>query len=292
MSDHIPQTPPSSSGSRTLHSLSDAQTQIHEEKSGLGRIPGNETQSITSRVWEHMREDVRPSLFVELELLLLTFCTGIQDAISFPDYHCFASNQTGNTVFLLIAIVLPWYDGDNFFVADIGAALGFFLLGGWATGQVSHIVGPRMRLWLFCCNLIQSILVVIAGVIQYNYGVQSSGPRAVLAIGLLAFASGSQVVQSRSMNMTEISTAMATAAWVDLMIDPKLFHGKNRPRTRRVMFLLALASGALVGAGIYRAVGSSVAIFVSAGGKFIVTFMYLFNGADKPRRTHDIEANC
>jgi hypothetical protein len=30
-------------------------------------------------------------------------CTGIQDAISFPDYHCFASNQTGNTVFLLLA---------------------------------------------------------------------------------------------------------------------------------------------------------------------------------------------
>jgi hypothetical protein len=212
-------------------------------------------------------------------------CTGIQDAISFPDYHCFASNQTGNTVFLLLATVLPWYDGDMFYTANIGAALGFFLLGGWLTGQVSHMVGPRMRLWLLCCNLVQSALVFAAGTLQFMYGVQQEGAVAVMVVGLLAFASGSQVVQSRSMHMTEISTAMATAAWVDLMVDPKLFRIQNRPRTRRILFLLALAAGSLVGAGIYRTDGSAVAVFVSAAGKLVVTIMYLFNRADKPRKT-------
>ncbi|KAI3323610.1 hypothetical protein HD806DRAFT_497331 [Xylariaceae sp. AK1471] len=247
-------------------------------------------QSITSRAWSHMLENVRPSGFVEFELLLLTFCTGIQDAISFPDYHCFASNQTGNTVFLLLAIVMPRYDGDMFYTANIGAALGFFLLGGWMTGQISHIVGPRMRLWLVCCNLIQSALVFAAATLQLMYDIQHEGAVAVVVVGLLAFASGSQVVQSRSMNMTEISTAMATAAWVDLMIDPKLFQIQNRPRTRRIMFLLALAAGSLVGAGIYRADGSAVAVFVSAAGKFVVTIMYLFNSVDKPRKTSGDES--
>ncbi|KAI1128122.1 hypothetical protein F5Y10DRAFT_241260 [Nemania abortiva] len=251
----------------------------------------SDNSSFTSRAWRHMLEDVRPSGFVEFELVFLTFCTGIQDAISFPDYHCFASNQTGNTVFLLVALVIPWLDGDTFYVSNIGAALGFFLLGGWVTGQISHIVGSRVRLWLVCCNLIQSALVFIAAALQFRYGVAPQGTVAVMVVGLLGFASGSQVVQSRSMKMTEISTAMATAAWVDLIIDPKLFRAQNRPRTRRVMFLLALAGGSLVGAGIYRTAGSATAILTSAAGKLLVTIMYLFNSADKPKKT-DGDANC
>ncbi|KAK5635458.1 hypothetical protein RRF57_011170 [Xylaria bambusicola] len=250
-----------------------------------------EDQSFISRTRSYLLEDVRPSGFVEFELVLLTFCTGIQDAISFPDYGCFASNQTGNTIFLVVALILPWLDGDTFFVPNIGAALGFFLLGGWLTGQLSHIIGARKRLWLVCCNLVQAILVSVAAELQLKYGVTGQGSMAVVAIGLLAFASGSQVIQSRSMKMTEISTAMATAAWVDLVIDPKLLHVKNRPRTRRIMFLLALIGGALLGAGIYRVAGSAVAVFVSAAGKLVVAIMYLFNGADKPKNIES-DANC
>lgn len=88
---------------------------------------------------------------------------------------------------------------------------------------------------------------------------------------------------------------MATAAWVDLLIDPRLVAvgggrgrgegGKrgesNRPRNRRVAFLAVLVAGALVGAGIYRVAGSAVALFVSAGGKAVVTGMFWFNGAEE-----------
>ncbi|KAI1100480.1 hypothetical protein F4804DRAFT_336181 [Jackrogersella minutella] len=241
--------------------------------------------SIISRAWGHMLEPIRPSEFTELELLILTFCTGIQDAISFPDYHCFASNQTGNTVFLMLAIILPHLDGEMFITANIGVALGFFLLGAWLTGQLGHIVGPRLRIWLVCCNFIQSCLVFAAAATQYIRGTELKGAGALVVIGLLAFASGSQVVQSRSFRMTEISTAMATAAWVDLIIDPELLKSKNRPRTRRVLFLATLIMGALAGAGIYRSAGSWVAILVSAAGKMLVTGMYLFNSAEKPKKT-------
>ncbi|KAI1376377.1 hypothetical protein F4677DRAFT_89996 [Hypoxylon crocopeplum] len=248
------------------------------------------SSSFMSRVWSHMLESVRPSGFAEFELLILTFCTGIQDAISFPDYHCFASNQTGNTVFLMLAVILPQLNGEMFITANIGTALGFFLLGGWLTGQLSHLVGPRMRIWLVGCNFIQSCLVFAAAAMQYIHGAGLTGKDAVIVVGLLAFASGSQVVQSRSLQMTEISTAMATAAWMDLMIDPKLFKLDNRPRTRRVMFLATLVVGSLAGAGIYRSVGSWVAILVSAAGKMLVTGMYLFNSADKPRTAESQDA--
>ncbi len=167
-----------------------------------------------------------------------------------------------------------------FITPNIGVALGVFLGAGWLTGQVSHLVGARKRWWLLLCNLVQTFAVFGAAGIQYRYGVEDRGTAALGVIALLAFASGSQVVQSRSLAMTEISTAMATAAWVDLMIDKRLFVIKNRPRTRRVAFLFSLVVGSLVGALIYREVGSATAIAVSGAGKLIVTVMYLFTNAE------------
>ena len=85
---------------------------------------------------------------------------------------------------------------------------------------------------------------------------------------------------------------MATAAWVDLVIDPRLLapRTENRPRNRRLGFLAALAAGSLAGAAIARSAddaqgyptGSAVALLVSAAGKLLVTVMYLFNSADRP----------
>lgn len=228
-------------------------------------------------VLDHFTQDIQGSTFTEFQLVTLTFCTGIQDATTFPDYHCFASNQTGNTVFLCLALVLRHLNGEMFITANIGMALGLFLGAGWLTGQASHIIGPRKRWWLTLCNLIQSACVLAAAAIQYKRGVKPHGPEALAVIGLLAFAAGSQVVQSRSLSMTEISTAMATAAWVDLMIDENILASKNRPRTRRIAFLLSLVVGSLVGAAIYREVGSPTALAVSGGGKLLVTMLYSFS---------------
>ncbi len=182
---------------------------------------------------------------------------------------------------MMLAIVLPQLNGQMFVTANIGVALSLFLAAGWLTGQLSHIIGPRCRLWLIFCNFTQSVLVFIAAALQYKYGVELEAPHTFVIIGLLAFAAGSQVVQSRSLAMTEISTAMATAAWVDLMIDPNLLVLKNRPRTRRVAFLFTLVLGSLVGAFIYKTAGSAVALLVSAAGKFLVAVLYFFNEAEK-----------
>ncbi|KAG6035237.1 hypothetical protein E4U41_006160 [Claviceps citrina] len=236
-------------------------------------------------MWNHFTQDIRSSTFTELQLVVLTFCTGIQDATTFPDYHCFASNQTGNTVFLCLALIIPQLDGETFITANIGMALGTFLGAGWLTGQLSHLIGPRKRWWLMLCNLIQSACVLAAAAVQYQHGIASRGPEALAVIGLLAFAAGSQVVQSRSFSMTEISTAMATAAWIDLMIDQNLFAKNNRPRARRVAFLLSLVIGSMVGAAIYREVGPPTALAVSGGGKLLVTMAYSFSPGEEPNKS-------
>jgi uncharacterized membrane protein YoaK (UPF0700 family) len=203
------------------------------------------------------------------------------DATTFPDYHCFASNQTGNTIFLCLALVLPQLNGDMFILSNIGIALGLFLGAGWITGQLSHLIGPRRRWWLVLSNLIQTGLVFGAAGFQYRHGIDIQGPRALPVIGLLAMAAGSQVVQSRSMAMPEISTAMATAAWIDLLMDQKLFVLDNRPRNRRIAFLASLIAGTVTGAFVYRETSSATALAVSGVGKLLVTAMYLLAGADK-----------
>lgn len=292
-----------------------------QPKSLSARITSKLTRSEAEDLWSHLVATIKPTLLAESELIILTVFTGLQgesspapppplpspprrvrlstllvrlvltalrrppDAVSFPDYHCFASNQTGNTIFLVLALILPELNGVMFITANIGAALGFFLVAGWMTGQIGHIVGPRCRLWLIGINMFQAALVFAAGAIQYVYGVEREGGLAIAVIALLAFASGSQVVQSRSLAMTEISTAMATAAWVDLLIDPRLFVLKNRPRNRRVVFLFSLITGALLGAILYRSAGSSVAIFISATGKLVVALLYFFNKTEPPK-TH------
>ncbi|OQV01236.1 hypothetical protein CLAIMM_06628 [Cladophialophora immunda] len=237
--------------------------------------------TVATRLKQHLIGHVEVNLLAETELLILTFCTGMQDATTFPDYHCFASNQTGNTVMLAMAILLPDLTGKLFKTENIGVALGFFLAAGWITGQLGHIIGPRSRLWIVFCNLIQTILVFIAAAIQYAYGIELEGTKTMVVIGLLAFAAGSQVVLSRALAITEISTAMATAAWVDLLIDPRLFAAKNRPRNRRASFLAALVAGAFFGAGIYRGIGPATSVLFSAVGKLIVTLMFLLNKAEK-----------
>ncbi|KAJ9641653.1 hypothetical protein H2204_002715 [Knufia peltigerae] len=184
---------------------------------------------------------------------------------------------------LAMAVILPEATHDLFITANIGMSLGCFLLAGYITGQLSHIIGPRNRAWIVFCNFFQTGLIFIAAALQYSYGVHVEGTHTVIIIGLLAFAAGSQVVLSRSLSMTEISTAMATAAWVDLLIDKNLLALRNRPRTRRASFLAALVSGGFFGAYIYRVVGSEAALLLSAAGKLMVTIMFLFNGAEKPK---------
>ncbi|RMZ81618.1 hypothetical protein DV736_g6651, partial [Chaetothyriales sp. CBS 134916] len=232
------------------------------------------------RIQTHLTTPVRPSFPTEILLLLLTITTGIQDATTFPDYHCFASNQTGNTIFLTLAVVTPTLNGKMFVTANIAVALALFLAAGALTGQIGHLLHmQRTRLYLISCNMLQTILVFIAAGIHFAYSVHVSGTSALLVLGLLAAASGSQVVQSRALSTTEISTAMATAAWVDLVIDPHLFQAHAtgcRGRNRRAAFLLALVMGGFLGAILYRFAGSATAILVSAIGKFLVSLGYLF----------------
>ncbi|KAI6813702.1 hypothetical protein KC327_g18147 [Hortaea werneckii] len=192
-------------------------------------------------------DELRTNSLVEIQLLLLSFSIGIQDAIAFPDFKCFASNQTGNTV--LLATGAAGLGGTDFSLSNIGISLGCFVASAMATGQIGNALGPRRRYFLFASHLIQTAMAFGAAALQAVSGGEGSGSFAMGSIALLAFSSGGQVASMRPMRVQEITTAMATAAWVDFVIDPGLFVLNNHSRDRRALFLLVLIAGSFVGRG-------------------------------------------
>ena len=112
-----------------------------------------------SRIHEFLMEDIREDILLEAELLLLSFATGIQDAAAWPDYKCFASNQTGNTLFLAIGVAGLTH--NQYSIPNIGVSLSMFVAGGFILGQLGNFIGVRKRLWLLISNLIQTALVFL-----------------------------------------------------------------------------------------------------------------------------------
>lgn len=157
---------------------------------------------------EYLQDSVQDGeeerVFVDIELLALSFATGIQDAISYPDYHCFASNQTGNTV--LLALAAADVGTDLFNTANTCLSLGVFLGGCFTMGQIGNVVGARKRWWLVLTNLFSTALMFVAAGIQYAMPVDVSGPRALGVITLLAFSSAAQVAMARPLNVPQITT--------------------------------------------------------------------------------------
>ncbi|BCS11973.1 DUF1275 domain protein [Aspergillus luchuensis] len=228
-----------------------------------------------SSVGSYLNEEIREDLLLESQLLFLSFATGIQDAATWPDYTCFASNQTGNTLF--IAIGLAGLANDAYSLSNIGMSLGMFIAGSLVMGQLGNRFGVRRRLWLLLSSVIQTVLVFVAMIVQYAVPLKQEGAAALGVIACLAFSSGAQVAMSRSLKITEITTAMVTAAYVDVVVDPGLLQLHNRLRNRRMMFVVMLTAGCFVGAFAQRGVNSSFALLWCAVGKAVVTVSLLWN---------------
>ncbi|OCK75193.1 hypothetical protein K432DRAFT_337810 [Lepidopterella palustris CBS 459.81] len=235
--------------------------------------------SLQSYLSSSVRDGHQSDLLLEAELLLLSFATGIQDATTYPDYQCFASNQTGNTV--LFAVGVAGLGGSLFSLRTVGVSLGTFIAGCYLMGQIGNLCGPRKRLWLLITNAVQTALVFAAVGIQWSVRSSGSDSIAMVVITLLAVSSGAQVAMARPLNIPQITTAMATAAYVDLLVDPHLHSLHNRHRNRRLCFLLMLAAGSFVGAFAHSRVNSAFALLLSAVGKSIVTVLFFFNASDE-----------
>lgn len=108
-------------------------------------------------------------------------------------------------------------------------------------------------------------------------------------IALLAFSSDAQVAMARAMQMPEVTTAMATSALVDLVVDLEMLARRNWSRNRRALFLFALIAGSFVGTFAYGRVGLAFALLMAAIGKMIITAGFLINRKESGVRREGVE---
>ncbi|KAK9454004.1 DUF1275 domain protein [Dipodascopsis uninucleata] len=248
-----------------------ASAPIHDEKPYYASWRRHLTREA---ILAYLTEDVGISVFLESQLILLGFATGVHDAITYPYYQCFMSNQTGNTIFLGIGIAN--IDRDKFNLSNCGLSLGMFVAGALTLGQLGNVAGTRRRIWLIFSSLIQTALGFASAAIQASFEDLNQRTLRFAVIAMLSFASGGQVGLARGVKISEIPTAVVTSAYVDFLIDPKLISLHNRSRNRRFFFVLALFVGGLSGAFAYKQHSPAFAFFISAICRFIVMVMFFF----------------
>ena len=220
-------------------------------------------------------QEVPQDSLLDAELLVLTFCTGILDAVTFSSYHVFCSKQTGNTI--LIAL--------NLFNAEATAAdklnttlsFGLFVFSAVAFGWVGNLVGHKRRLWFLISNITSVTLIFAAAVLRRleEDGVHMcTGPGVV---GLLSAACGGQLQLALSTRTPELNTAMVTGAIANLARDRRLLSKKNHLRTRRFLYWFSIFAGALLGAVITKLADASSAIFMAAMVQIPIEILFLLD---------------
>ena len=108
---------------------------------------------------------------------------------------------------------------------------------------------------------------------------EENDARTLVPLALLAFQFGGQIVSSRVLGINEVPTNVLTSLYCDLLSDPLLLVGlgRNKKRDRRLLAIVLLIAGGVVGGWLQRsAAGMSAALWIAAGIKGVITVCWLF----------------
>jgi uncharacterized membrane protein YoaK (UPF0700 family) len=188
-------------------------------------------------------------------LMGLTVVTGLVDAFSYLTLgHVFVANMTGNVVFFGFALAGV---GGVSAVASLLAIVAFVAgaaLGGRAAGQPRP---HRGRLLAATC-LAQAVLVLASAILVSVAGTGSLATRLVL-VALLALTMGGQNAVVRRLAVPDLTTTVLTLTVTGLVADTSPMP----VRLRRVLAVVAMLSGALVGGVLLRWVATAAPLWLA-----------------------------
>jgi uncharacterized membrane protein YoaK (UPF0700 family) len=180
-----------------------------------------------------------------LALLLLTFATGLVDAVSVLVLgHVFVANMTGNVIFLGFWFV-PHSGVDM--TAAIVAFLSF-VVGTIIGGRLARHLDSHVRRWLVVALALEVVGLVTlsvlagAGVVHYH-----DNGKLILIAGL-AVAFGCQNATARQFGIQELSTTVLTSTIVGIGFDSRLAGGTGHREKLRYAVVLTMCGGAVLGA--------------------------------------------
>lgn len=97
-------------------------------------------------------------------------------------------------------------------------------------------------------------------------------------LALMAFQFGGQIVTSRVLGFNEVPTNVLTSLYCDLLSDPMLWAplGGNVKRNRRVVAVLLMLVGAIIGAWLQRSgAGMPAALWIAGAVKMVIAGAWL-----------------
>ncbi|BBY18455.1 YoaK family protein [Mycolicibacterium litorale] len=203
-------------------------------------------------------------------LLLLTFATGLVDAISVLVLgHVFVANMTGNVIFLGF-----WFVPHS--GVDLTAALVAFLsfvAGAVVGGRLARHLGPHPRRWLTTALSVEVVALLVLAVLAGSGVLDYHDDTKLILIAGLAVVFGIQNATARQFGIQELSTTVLTQTIVGLGFDSRLAGGSGDREKLRYGVVLTMCAGAVVGATLSLV---TVAPVIALAGGVVATAMAIF----------------
>lgn len=178
-------------------------------------------------------------------LLVLTFTTGLVDAVSFLGLgRVFTANMTGNVVLLGFGIA---GSGGLPVLAPI-VSLTAFLAGSTAGGVLVRRLERRHPTLVARALAIEVCVTAAAAVLAAATSIHPGDVAAYAVIVLLAIAMGVRNAAVRHLDVPDLTTTVLTRTLTALASDSPLAGGSGKGSLRRLSAVFAMLAGALIGA--------------------------------------------
>lgn len=182
-------------------------------------------------------------------LLLLTFATGLVDAVSVLVLgHVFVANMTGNVIFLGFWFV-P-HSGVDMTAAVV--AFASFVAGTVLGGRLARHLDDHVRRWLTTALSVEVAVLVVLSILAGTGVLDYQDNTKLWLIAGLAITFGSQNATARQFGIQELSTTVLTSTIVGIGFDSRLAGGTGHREKLRYSVVATMCAGAVVGATMTR----------------------------------------
>jgi uncharacterized membrane protein YoaK (UPF0700 family) len=201
-------------------------------------------------------------------LLILTVVTGLVDAVSILSLgRVFVANMTGNVVFIGFALA----GAPGFSLSASIFALAGFLAGAFVGGILIKRRRADRAVILLSALTVELALIAVAVIVAQAAAVPyASGPKDALA-ALTAIAMGVQNATARRLAVPDLTTTVLTMTLTGLAADVQ--RRNNAALLRRLLAIVTMLGGAIVGAVLVLHVRPSAPLEVAGGLVAVVTVM-------------------
>lgn len=200
-------------------------------------------------------------------LLLLTFVTGLVDAVSFLELgQVFVANMTGNITFLGLSL----HPDAHVEPTTPLVALGGFVVGALIAGRVANRFDRAPRRWLPTAFGIEAFVIALVAVLAVALGIQNG--------------------TVHHLGVHDLTTTVLTLSLAGVVTDSQIARGPMARPHRRLGSIAAMLAGAGVGA-LLLFVSLSLVLTLTASGTAVVATCFALVGRGAADTDNDQKRN-